>query len=187
MNQTPNITQILKKWSDGDEASLDTLVTILYQELHRLAHRMLAKNSGHNTIQTTALVHEAYIRLVNIKEIDWQNRVHFFAVSANLMRNILVDFARGRSSQKRGGMVTHLELDESFSFSLEKSDDLIMLDEALNKLAELNERQTRIVELKFFGGLTEEEIAEVLKISPATVSRDWKFARVWLYRQIQNS
>lgn len=186
MNQTPNnITQILQKWSAGDESSLDTLVTLVYQELHRLAHRALAKNSGHNTIQTTALVHEAYLRLSNVKEIDWQNRVHFFAVSANLMRNILVDFARSRLSLKRGGAAAHVELDDELNFSPEKSDDLIMLDEALTKLSELNERQSRIVELKFFGGLTEEEIAQVLEISPATVSRDWKFARIWLYKQIK--
>lgn len=186
MSQTPNnITQILQKWSEGDESSLDTLVTLVYQELHRLAHRALAKNSGHNTIQTTALVHEAYLRLANVKEIDWQDRVHFFAVSANLMRNILVDFARNRSSQKRGGALTHVAIDEALNFSPEKSDDLILLDDALTELAKLNERQSRIVELKFFGGLTEEEIANVLKISLATVSRDWKFARVWLYRRVK--
>lgn len=185
MSQKPNnITQILQNWSAGDETSLDTLVTLVYQELHRLAHRALAKNSGHNTIQTTALVHEAYLRLANVKEIDWQNRLHFFAVSANLMRNILVDFARSRASQKRGGEFTHVDLESTLNFSPEKSEDLILLDEALTELAKLNERQSRIVELKFFGGLTEEEIAEVLNISPATVSRDWKFARVWLYRQI---
>lgn len=185
MSQTSNITQILQKWSEGDDSSLDTLVTLVYQELHRLAHRALAKNSGHNTIQTTALVHEAYLRLAKVKEIDWQNRVHFFAVSANLMRNILVDFARQRASRKRGGALAHVEFDDALVFSPEKSDDLIFLDEALNSLAKLSERQSRIVELKFFGGLTEEEIAEVLKISPATVSRDWKFARVWLYKQVK--
>lgn len=184
MKYTPNITQILQKWSAGDEASLDTLVTLVYQELHRLAHRALAKNSGHNTIQTTALVHEAYLRLANVKEIDWQDRLHFFAVSANLMRNILVDFARNRASQKRGGAAPHVELDEALSFSPDKSGDLIALDEALTELTKLSQRQSRIVELKFFGGLTEEEIAQVLEISPATVSRDWKFARVWLYREI---
>lgn len=185
MRQVPNnITQILQKWSEGDESSFDTLVTLVYQELHRLAHRALARSSGHNTIQTTALVHEAYLRLANVKEIDWQDRVHFFAVSANLMRNILVDFARNRASLKRGGALTKVDFEEALNFSPEKSEDLIVLDEALTELAKLSERQSRIVELKFFGGLTEEEIAEVLKISPATVSRDWKFARVWLYRQV---
>lgn len=179
-----NITQILQKWSEGDESSLDTLVTLVYQELHRLAHRALARSSGHNTIQTTALVHEAYLRLANVKEIDWQDRIHFFAVSANLMRNILVDFARNRTSQKRGGGLARVDFDEALNFSPDESENLIVLDEALTELAKLNERQSRIVELKFFGGLTEEEIAEVLKISPATVSRDWKFARVWLYRQV---
>ena len=179
-----NITQILQKWSEGDEASLNTLIPLVYKELHLLAHRALAKDHSQNTIQTTALVHEAYIRLANVKQIDWQNRLHFFAVSANLMRNILVDFARQRLSQKRGGLLTHIELDEALNFSPDKSEDLILLDNALTELTKLNERQSRIVELKFFGGLTEEEIAEVLQLSPRTVTRDWKFARIWLFRQI---
>lgn len=181
-----NITQILQKWSEGDENSLDALIPLVYQELHRLAHRALAKNSGNNTVQTTALVHEAYLRLVNVKHVNWQDRVHFFAVSANLMRNILVDFARNRLSQKRGGDAAHVELDEGLNFSLGKSQDLVALDDVLTELAKLDERQSRIVELKFFGGLTEDEISEVLKISPATVRRDWKVARAWLYRELAN-
>lgn len=181
-----NITQILQKWSEGDENSLDALIPLVYNELHRLAHRALAKNSGNNTVQTTALVHEAYLRLVNVKQVDWQDRVHFFAVSANLMRNILVDFARNRLSQKRGGDATHVELDEGLNFSLGKSQDLVALDDVLTELAKLNERHSRVVELKFFGGLTEDEISEVLKISPATVRRDWKVARAWLYRELAN-
>ncbi len=187
MKQSPNITQILQKWYKGDESSLDTLVPLVYQELHRLAHLILVRNSGNKNVQTTEIVHEAYLRLANIKEIDWQDRIHFYAVSANLMRNILVDFARSQTSLKRGGTAIHVEIDDALTFSPEKSDDLIILDEALTKLTELNERQSRIVELKFFGGLTESEIAEVLKITPATVSRDWKFARVWLYREIKNN
>lgn len=181
-----NITQILQEWSEGDENSLDALIPLVYQELHRLAHRALAKNSGGTTFQTTALVHEAYLRLVNVKQVNWQDRVHFFAVSANLMRNILVDFARNRLSQKRGGNAVHVELDEGLDFSFGKSRDLVALDEVLKELAKLNERQSRIVELKFFGGLTEEEISEFLKISPATVRRDWKVARAWLYRELAN-
>lgn len=184
MTEMPNITQILQKWSEGDETSLDALIPLVYQELRRLAHRALAKNSSNNTVQTTALVHEAYIRLINVRQVNWQDRVHFYAVSANLMRNILVDFARNRLSQKRGGALTHVELDEALNFSPNKSEDLVILDEVLTELAKLNERQSRIVELKFFGGLTEDEISEVLKISPATVRRDWKVARAWLYREI---
>lgn len=179
-----NITQVLQRWSEGDKASLDVLIPLVYQELHRLAHRALQKNSGNPTVQTTALVHEAYLRLIDVKEVNWQNRTHFFAVSANLMRNILVDFARGRLSQKRGGAADHVELDEALDFSAGKSADLVALDEVLTELAKLSERQARVVELKFFGGLTEDEIGEVLKISPATVRRDWQIARAWLYREM---
>ena len=184
MNQSLNITEILQNWSEGDRASLDALIPLVYQELRRLAHRALNKNIGDGNFQTTALVNEAYLRLIDVKRIDWQNRVHFFAVSANLMRNILVDFARSRLSQKRGGEKTHVELDEAFNFSPNKSDDLVALDECLTELAKLSERQSHVVELKFFGGLTEDEISEVLKISPATVRRDWQVARAWLYREL---
>ncbi len=184
MAQIENITQILQNWSEGDRDSIDRLIPLVYQELHRLAHRALVKNSGDGNVQTTALVHEAYLRLVDAKEINWQNRVHFYAVSANLMRNILVDFARARLSQKRGGDALHVELDEALNFSSGKSGDLVALDEVLKELAKLSERQSRVVELKFFGGLNEDEIAEVLKISPATVRRDWQVARAWLYREL---
>lgn len=180
----PNITKILQSWSEGDQNSLEQLIPLVYQELHRLAHRALAKNSQGNSVQTTALVHEAYLRLIDVKQVKWQDRIHFFAVSANLMRNILVDFARQRLSQKRGGELTHVELDEALNFSPEKGNDLVALDEVLTELAKLNERQSKIVELKFFGGLTEDEIAEVLKISPAAIRRDWQVARAWLYREL---
>ncbi len=184
MTQTPNITKILQNWSGGDRAALDALIPLVHEELRRLAHRALNKNISGEDFQTTALVNEAYLRLVDVKNVDWQNRVHFFAVSANLMRNILVDFARHRLSQKRGGAAAHVELDEALNFSPNKSDDLIRLDEALNELAKLSERQSRVVELKFFGGLTEDEITEVMKISAATVRRDWQVARAWLYREL---
>jgi RNA polymerase sigma-70 factor (ECF subfamily) len=187
MSQSSNITQILQRWSEGDDQSLDVLVPLVYDELHRLAHRALSKNSsgrGEDAVQTTALVHEAYMRLVDVKEIDWQNRTHFFAVSANLMRNILVDFARQRLSQKRGGELTRVEIDDALNFSPDKSAGMVALDDALKDLAKLSERQSRVVELKFFGGLTEDEIGEVLKISPATVRREWKIARAWLYREL---
>jgi RNA polymerase sigma factor (TIGR02999 family) len=184
MAQPANITEILQNWGKGDRDSIDRLIPLVYAELHRLAHRALVKNSGDDNVQTTALVHEAYLRLIDVKQINWQNRVHFFAVSANLMRNILVDFARARVSQKRGGELTRVELDEALDFSADRSSDLVALDEVLKELAKLSERQSRVVELKFFGGLQENEIAEVLKISPATVRRDWKVARAWLYREL---
>jgi RNA polymerase sigma factor (TIGR02999 family) len=184
MTQSPNITEILQNWSEGDRTSLDTLIPLVYNELRQLAHRALNKNSGDGNFQTTALVNEAYLRLIDVKQVDWQNRVHFFAVSANLMRNILVDFARSHLSQKRGGAKNHVELDEALDFSPNKGADFIALHEALNELAKLSERQARVVELKFFGGLTEDEIAEFLKISPATVRRDWQVARAWLYREL---
>jgi RNA polymerase sigma factor (TIGR02999 family) len=184
MSEAPNITKILQKWSEGDPDSLDELVPLVYQELHRLAHRALARNAPGNTVQTTALVHEAYLRLMDVKQVNWQDRVHFFAVSATLMRNILVDFARHRMSQKRGGALTQVDLDEALDFSPNRGVDLVALDEVLKELSRLNERQGKIVELKFFGGLTEEEISEVLKISPATIRRDWQVARAWLYHQL---
>ena len=184
MTQPNDITQILRDWGEGDRASLDTLIPLVYGELRQLAHRALNKNAGDGNFQTTALVNEAYLRMVDVKQIDWQNRVHFYAVSANLMRNILVDFARQRLSQKRGGEKTHVELDEALNFSPNKSEDLVALDECLTELAKLSERQSRVVELKFFGGLTEDEISEVLKISPATIKRDWQAARAWLYREL---
>jgi RNA polymerase sigma factor (TIGR02999 family) len=184
MSEPSNITKILLDWSAGDRKSLESLIPLVYQELHRLAHRALARNAPGNTVQTTALVHEAYLRLVDVRQVNWQDRAHFFAVSANLMRNILVDLARQRFSQKRGGALAHVDLDEALDFSPQKSADLVALDDVLTELARLSARQSKIVELKFFGGLTEEEISEVLKISPATIRRDWQVARAWLYREL---
>lgn len=184
MTAAPNITKILHRLSSGDETALEALIPLVYQELHRLAHRALARNAGNNTVQTTALVHEAYVRLVDATNINWQDRAHFYAVSANLMRNILVDFARARLSHKRGGEQTRVELDEALNFSIDKSQDLIWLDEALHELAKLSQRQSQIVELRFFGGLTETETAQILQISAATVRRDWQMARAWLHREL---
>jgi RNA polymerase sigma factor (TIGR02999 family) len=186
MNSTTNITQILQNWSNGDQNSFDELIPLVYQELHRLAHRALVRNSSENSVQTTGLVHEAYLRLIDLKQIEWRDRVHFFAVSANLMRNILVDFARTRLSQKRGGAIPHIDLDEALNFSSSKRTDLVVLDEVLKELAILHERQSKVVELKFFGGLTEDEISEFLKISPATVRRDWQVARAWLFSRMKD-
>ena len=181
----PNeVTQLLLAWSDGDEAALETLTPLVYGELHRLAKRRLGRERAGHTLQTTALVNEAYLRLIDAKEVRWQNRAHFFAVSAQIMRRILVDFARERGRMKRGGGAQQVSLDEGLLVSPERGVDLLVLDEALERLARLNARQSRVVELRYFGGLNEEEIAEVLKVSLRTVQSDWRLARTWLYREL---
>jgi len=178
------ITQFLVAWGDGDESALAELTPLVHDELHRLAHHyMRAERAGH-TLQTTALVNEAYVRLIDWKNVRWQNRAHFFAVSAQLMRRILVDFARSRGYQKRGAGAPVIALDETAPISNEKSADLIALDEALTALADLDPRQAKVVELRFFGGLTNDEVAEVLKVSEGTVRRDWTLARAWLHREL---
>lgn len=178
------ITQLLVAWSDGDESALTLLAPLVHEELHRLAHRhMRGERSGH-TLQTTALVNEAYVRLIDWKNVRWQNRAHFFAVSAQLMRRILVDFARARNYEKRGGGARIVELDLATLVVGDRSTNLVALDEALQALAKLDERQSRVVELRFFGGLTNDEVAEVLKVSEATVRRDWSLARAWLHREL---
>ncbi|HEY8228670.1 MAG TPA: sigma-70 family RNA polymerase sigma factor [Pyrinomonadaceae bacterium] len=179
------ITQLLVAWSDGDESALAELTPLVYEELHRLAHHyMTGEREGH-TLQTTALVNEAYVRLIDWKDVRWQNRAHFFAVSAQLMRRILVDFARSRGYQKRGGGAKAVELDEAAVIAEDRGTDMVALDEALNALAQLDERQSKVVELKFFGGLTIDEIAEVLTVSEGTIRRDWSLARAWLHRELQ--
>jgi len=178
------ITRLLVAWSDGDEAALAELTPLVYEELHRLAHHYMSGERPGHTLQTTALVNEAYIRLIDWKTVRWQNRAHFFAVSAQLMRRILVDFARVRGYQKRGGGIRALELDDAATLSDSKSPDLVALDEALTSLALLDPRQSSVVELRFFGGLTNEEAAEVLKVSAGTVRRDWSLARAWLHREL---
>jgi RNA polymerase sigma factor (TIGR02999 family) len=177
------VTQLLLAWSDGDQAALDKLVPLVYEELHRLAHRYISRERPGHTLQTTALAHEAYLRLVNAKSVRWQNRAHFFAVAARLMRRILVDLARARHDLKRGGG-QQFSLDEVLVVSPERGADLLALDEALDGLAALNPRQSQVVELRYFGGLTEDEVAEVLKVSPRTVRSDWSLARAWLYREL---
>lgn len=178
------ITRLLVAWGDGDEAALETLTPLVYQQLHRLAHHYLSNERPGHTLQTSALVNEAYLRLIDWKNVRWQSRAHFFAVSAQLMRRILVDFARSRRYGKRGGGVPALALEEAALVSGEKSTDLVALDEALVSLAKLDPRQSQVVELRFFGGLTIEETAEVLKVSEATVRRDWSLARAWLRREM---
>ena len=178
------ITGLLLAWGQGDEAALETLMPLVYDELRKVAARhMRSQRTGH-TLQTTALVNEAYIRLIDASQVKWQNRAHFFAVAAHFMRRILVDFARTRNYQKRGGGAIAVSLDEAVVEVPERGADLLALDEALTRLQLLNERQAQVVELRYFGGLSEEETAEALKISERTVRRDWNFARVWLHREL---
>jgi RNA polymerase sigma factor (TIGR02999 family) len=184
MPSSQNVTQLLLAWNNGDEAALEQLLPLVYQELHRLAGRYLGRERGGHTLQTTALVHEAYLRLVDQKQVQWQNRAHFFAVAAQMMRRILVDYARARRGAKRGGGAQQVSLDEALVVSDERAADVVALDEALNALAEFDERKSKMVELRFFGGLSIEETAEVLNVSPGTVMRDWTLAKAWLQREI---
>lgn len=177
------ITQILEEIRSGDRDSLDELLPLVYDELRRLAGHYISRERSDHTLQPTALVHEAYIRLVGQKKVDWQNRAHFFGVSARLMREILIEYARGRNRQKRGGeFKTQIALDEAIGFTDGNVLDIVAVDHALSELEKLDEQQARIVELKFFGGLTIEEIAEVVEISPATVKREWATAKLLLRR-----
>jgi len=181
---THEVTQLLVAWSDGDQAALEKLMPLVYQELRRLARRYLGRENPGHTLQPTALVNEAYLRLIDQNRVRWQNRAHFFGVSAQLMRRILVDMARARQQRKRGGAARRVELDEALVVSKERGEDLVALDDALQSLAAMDERKSRVVELRFFGGLSVEETAEVLQVSPDTVMRDWKMAKVWLHREL---
>jgi len=183
---SPNeITRLLTAWTDGDQSALEKLVPLVESELHRLAHHYMGRERPGHTLQTSALVNEAYIRLIDWKNVRWQNRAHFFAVSAQLMRRILVDFARERNYLKRGGGALQVSLAEAESLPLERNDDLVALDEALAKLSQFDDRKGRVVELRFFGGLSVKEVAEVLKVSEETVMRDWRLAKVWLLRELE--
>lgn len=180
----PNdISQLLRAWSNGDELALSELTPIVYAELRRLAHRYMRRERAGHSLQTTALVNEAYMRLVDCTRMQWQNRAHFFAVSSQLMRRILVDHAR-RQNLKRGGGVPHVSLDEAVVVGKQPGLDLVALDDALNALARMDERKGRVVEMRFFAGLSVDEIAAVLKVSPVTVRRDWNSAKIWLYREL---
>lgn len=178
------VTQLLLDWSEGNQAALDKLLPLVYKELRRLAHSYLRRERPGHTLQTTALVHEAYLKLVDQRRVHWQNRAHFFGVAAQLMRRIVVDHARGHKRAKRGGGAQMLSLDEATVVSRKPNPDLIALDEALTRLAEIDGRKARIVELRFFGGLEVEETAEFLKVSPITVIREWKMAKAWLHREL---
>jgi RNA polymerase sigma factor (TIGR02999 family) len=181
---THEVTQLLKAWTTGDEGALQKLTPLVYEQLHRVAQRCMAGERSGHILQTTALVNEVYLRLVDCDRVNWQDRVHFLAVSAQLMRRILIDFARSSGYQKRGGGAPHMSLDEAPSVCHEPDTNLLALDDALKALAVIDARKSKVVELRFFGGLSIEETAEVLKVSSETVGRDWKLAKVWLLREM---
>lgn len=182
-----HVTDLLIDWSKGDQEALNKLMPLVYDELHRLASRYLRHERPGHTLQTTALVHEAYLKLVDQKNANLQNRVQFFAVAAQVMRHILVDHARSRRALKRGGDYCRLSLDEAVLSAEEKDPDLLSLNDALNSLAAIDAQQSRVVELRVFGGLTVEDTAEALEISPRTVKREWSMAKAWLHKQIRNN
>ncbi|HEX3185805.1 MAG TPA: sigma-70 family RNA polymerase sigma factor [Pyrinomonadaceae bacterium] len=182
--QTHRVTQLLIDWSNGDQSAFDKLMPLIDEELRRLAHHYMSRERAGHTLQTTALVNEAFVKLVNRKNLQWQNRAHFFGLAAQVMRTILVDHARSHASAKRGGGARNLELDEALLVSQQRASEVVALDEALNQLALIDPRQSRIVELRFFGGLTVEEAAEVLHVSPVTIKREWSTAKAWLYREL---
>jgi RNA polymerase sigma factor (TIGR02999 family) len=179
-----NITHILKEWNAGDAQALDRLTPLVYEELRRQATRYVRQERPGHTLQATALIHEAYLRLVDAKDVNWQSRAHFFAIAANLMRRILVDHARRRDAEKRGGSAIRLTLDDAVAAAGENEVDLLAIDEALDRLAAIDTQQARVVELRFFSGLSVEETAAALGVSPKTVKRDWSVARAWLRREI---
>ena len=184
---THEVTQLLKSWTTGDERALEKLTPLVYEQLHRVAQRYMAGERSDHTLQTTALVNEVYLQLVDCGQINWQDRAHFFAVSAQLMRRILIDFARSRGYQKRGGGKAHLPLDAAPSMCNEPDAKLVALDDALKALAAVDARKSKVVELRFFGGLSIEETAEVLRVSVETVVRDWRLAKVWLLRELSEA
>ena len=181
---TNDVTQLLVSWSKGNKEALDRLVPLVYSELRRLARRYMGRESPGHTLQTSALINEAYMKLVDRQNIQWQNRAHFFAVAAQVMRHILIDHARTRNYAKRGAGARKISLDETAVLSDKRAADLVALDDALNALAEIDPRKSRIIELRFFGGLSIEETAEIMEISTVTVTREWRTARAWLRREM---
>jgi RNA polymerase sigma factor (TIGR02999 family) len=179
------VTVLLRRWGDGDDAALEALVPLVHRELHEIARRCMNQERPGHTLQATALVNEAYVKLVDVQHVNWQNRAHFLAMSARLMRRILVDFARSKRYQKRGGGAARVTLDEGLIGAVEPGQDLVALDDALEALAAFDERKAKVIELRFFGGLSVEETAAVLKVSPDTVMRDWRLAKAWLLRELR--
>ena len=185
MNQSEQITVLLRQWSDGNREALDELLPLVYNELHKQARRYLRKERQDHTLQTTALIHEVYLKLIDQRDVEWQNRTHFFAIAAQMMRRILVDHARAKHRDKRGGDDVKLPLEEAMLVVVdERNVDLIALDEVLTRLEAVDEQQARVVELRYFSGLSLEETAEALKISRATAARDWSMAKAWLHREL---
>lgn len=187
MKQQVSITQLLLAWNDGEEKALEDLIPLVEQELRRLARKYLRGESSYHTLQTTALVNEAYMRLMNQHSVCWQNRGHFFALSAQIMRRILINHARNKNCEKRGNGTTHVSLSTVSLISEEKTVELLALDEALEKLAGFDKMKSRIVELRYFGGLTVDEVAEILEVSPSTIATHWRLAKAWLKNQLRNS
>jgi len=179
------VTSLLKAWGQGNEEALQKLMPLVYEQLYASARRYMACERPGHTLQTTALIHETYLRLVDVRQVKWQNRAHFLAMCARLMRRVLIDFARSRSYQKRGGAVSQVNFDEALLVTAQPDFNLVALDDALNRLAEFDERKSKVVELRFFGGLGVKETAEVMKVSTDTVMRDWKVAKVWLLRELR--
>ena len=181
-----DLTGLLAEWRDGDKAALDRLMPLVYDELRRIAHRYVQRERDGHTLQTSALVNEAYLRLAGQQEVSWQNRAHFFAVTAQTMRHLLIDHARRRRYAKHGGELQQVPIDDASQMSMQRATELIALEEALDELSALDERKSQVVELRYFGGLSLEETAEVLNVSLMTVRRDWRAAKAWLYRRIKN-
>ena len=182
-----DVTELLRLWRNGDEQALEKLTPLVYDELHRLAHGYIRRERPGHTLQTTALLNEAYVRLVEQPDVAWQNRAHFFGVAAQVMRHVLVDYARQHLAAKRGGDFQKLDLDMSFIVSKEQATELVALEEALHVLSELYPRRSRVVELRYFGGLNNKEASEFLNVSEATIERDWRFAKAWLFRELKPS
>jgi RNA polymerase sigma factor (TIGR02999 family) len=181
-----DITALLVDWNNGDKSAMERLLPLVEKELHRLAHAYMRREDPNHTLQTTALINETYMRLVDQRKVQWQNRAHFFGIAAQIMRRILLNYARDQNRQKRGGKAIHVSLSQALIMPAEKDREIIALNDALNRLEAIDERKARVVELRFFGGLTVEEVAEVLKVSTVTVLRDWAFAKAWLSREMQN-
>ncbi|HQR36051.1 MAG TPA: sigma-70 family RNA polymerase sigma factor [Blastocatellia bacterium] len=181
------ITQLLKAWSEGDRVAFDRLMPLVYQELHRLAHRYMKREHAGHTLQTSALVNEAYLKLINEREMHWQSRAHFFAVASQMMRQILVDYARSRCAAKRGDGKAPVALEDAIEVSEDRLEEFLSLDEALNNLAKFDSRKSRIAELRFFGGLSVEEAAHAIGVSEVTVMREWRLAKAWLHDQLNDS
>jgi RNA polymerase sigma factor (TIGR02999 family) len=181
----PEITRLLRAWGTGDDAALARLTPLVYEELHRIAHRYMRRQKAGNSLQTTALVNEAYLQMAGLDGVTWQDRAHFFAISATMMRRILVDAARAKCAGKRGGDAVKLELNESIDATPVRPEQLVRLDDALKALEQLDPRKAKVVELRFFGGLTAQETAEVLKVSEKSVLRDWSFSRSWLMLELK--